>query len=40
VPLTPYDTQKEWLSLMAQLPPEDRSFVLSMVRTWVQRLKK
>jgi transcriptional regulator with XRE-family HTH domain len=39
VPLTPYDTQKEWLALMAQLSPADRTFVLSMVRTWVQRLK-
>ncbi len=39
VPLTPYDTQKEWVSLMGQLSPADRSFVLSMVRTWVQRLK-
>lgn len=39
VPLTPYDTQKEWVSLMGQLSPADRTFVLSMVRTWVQRLK-
>ncbi len=39
VPITPYDTQKEWLSLMAQLSPADRTFVLSMVRTWVTRLK-
>ncbi len=39
VPITPYDTQKEWLALMADLSPADRTFVLSMVRTWVQRLK-
>jgi transcriptional regulator with XRE-family HTH domain len=39
IPITPYDTQKEWLALMADLSPADRTFVLSMVRTWVQRLK-
>ena len=39
VPITPYDTQKEWLALMTQLSPADRTFVLSMVRTWVSRLK-
>ncbi len=39
IPITPYDTQKEWLSLMAQLSPADRKFVLNMVRTWVERLK-
>jgi transcriptional regulator with XRE-family HTH domain len=39
VPITPYDTQKEWLALMADLSPADRTFVLNMVRTWVQRLK-
>jgi transcriptional regulator with XRE-family HTH domain len=40
VPLTPYDTQKEWVALMAQLTPADRTLILSMVRTWVQRLKE
>jgi hypothetical protein len=39
IPITPYDTQKEWVALMAELSPADRTFVLSMVRTWVQRLK-